>query len=117
MQDIQAIFSRIEEAKKKQKDLKAAYKDALNASPEYIDINDKAKALREKKKQVEQTIKDSFASELTKIEDLQIDIASDMELINDIAMTQIMKGETVQVVDQYGNNYEPIFSVKFKKAS
>lgn len=117
MQDIQQIFNRIQEAKKKQKDLKTSYREALSGSPEYQEIGDKLKTLRERKKQVEQTIKDNFSSELTKIDDLQIDIASDMELLSDAAMTQIMKGETVAVVDQYGNNYEPVFKVNFKKAA
>ncbi|MFH1286852.1 MAG: hypothetical protein ABII02_03835 [Candidatus Magasanikbacteria bacterium] len=117
MQDIQEVFSRVEKAKMEMKDLKVAYKDALETSLEYKEISDKLKDLREKKKQIETTIKEQFSSELTKIDDLKIDIASDMELISDIAMTKIMKGETVEVSDKYENQYEPIFSVKFKKAS
>ncbi len=117
MQDVQDIFKRIQVAKKQQKDLKAAYNDALKGTPEYNEINDKLKTLRERKKQIENTIKESFGSELTKIEDLKIDIASDMEMLSDIALTQVMKGETVQVTDEYNNTYDPIFSVKFKKTS
>ncbi len=117
MQDIQEIFKRIQEAKKKQKDLKAAFNDALKGTLEYTEINDKVKTMRERKKQIENTIKESFSSELTKIEDLKIDIASDMEMLSDIALTQVMKGETVQVTDEYNNTYDPIFSVKFKKSS
>jgi len=30
-------------------------------------------------------------------------------------MTKLMKGETVEVKDEYDNTYEPIFSVRFKK--
>lgn len=115
MQDVQEIFKRIQEAKKKQKDLKAAFGDALKGTQEYMDIGDKLKTLRERKKQIENTIKENFSSELTKIEDLKIDIASDMEILSDVALTQVMKGETVQVTDEYNNTYEPIFSVKFKK--
>ncbi len=115
MQDIQEVFKRIQEAKKQQKDLKSAYNDALKGSLEYVEIGDKLKTLRERKKQIENTIKESFASELTKLEDLKIDIASDLEMLSDIALTQVMKGETVQVTDEYNNTYEPIFSVKFKK--
>ncbi len=116
MQSIQEIFSRIQESKKKQKDLKTAYKDALAGSMEYQDITDKLKNLKEKKKQIELTIKEQFSSELTQLEDLKIDIASDMEVLTDIAMTTLMKGETVEVEDEYGNQYEPNFKVSFKKA-
>lgn len=115
MQDIQEVFRRVQENRKKLKDLRTAYKDALANVQEYSEIVEKAKTLRERKKQIEGTVKNDFASEFTQMEDIQIDIQSDMELMSDLAMTQLMKGETVQVTDEYDQNYEPTFSVKFKK--
>ena len=115
MQDIQEIFSRVREAKKQMKDLKAAYKDALETSQEYQETSEALKTLREKKKQIERVTKEQFASELTKIDDLKIDIASDMELLSDIALTKFMKGEEVEIRDEYDNSYEPVFKVNFKK--
>ncbi len=117
MQQIQEIFSRIQAAKKKQKDLRTAYKDALETSMEYQETVEKLKTLREKKKQIETTVKQQFANELTQLDDLTIDIASDMEMLTDVAMTQLMKGETVEVKDEYENTYEPVFKVTFKKSS
>ena len=32
-------------------------------------------------------------------------------------MTKLMKGESVSVSDEYENEYEPVFSVKFKKTN
>lgn len=115
MANIQEIFIRINETKKKVKDLKSAYKDALDSSLEYKEINDKIKTLRAKKQQIEGSVKSSFASELTKLDDYAIDMASDNELLSDAALTKLMKGETVEVTDEYDNKYEPLFSVKFKK--
>ena len=117
MQDIQEVFVRIQEAKKAQKDIKEMYKDGLANTPGYKEIVEEMKTLREKKKMVETATRESMSSEWTKLEDLKIDIDSDMELMSDIAMTKIMKGETVTVTDQYDNEYEPSFSVKFKKAN
>ena len=116
MQDIQEVFNRIQENKKKQKDIRRAYKDALENSQEYKEINDKMKTLRERKKQIENSIKESFSSEFTKLDDLKIDLESDMVMLGDISLTKLMKGETVEVVDQYNNKYDPQFSVRFKKA-
>ncbi len=116
MQDIQEIFNRIQKNKSKQKDMKQMYKDALVSSSEYQETQEKLKTIHEKKKQLEHTIKEQFSHELTELEDLKIDIASDMELMSDIAMTKMMKGETVEVIDEYENEYEPVFSVRFKKA-
>lgn len=115
MQDIQEIFNRMREIKKQQKDIRAAYKDALATSAEYQEIGEKLKTLREKKKQIENVTKQSFASEFNKLDDFAIDLESDATLLNDAALSKLMKGETVQVVDEYNNTYEPEFSVKFKK--
>lgn len=115
MQDLQEIFNRMQEIKKKQKDIRSAYKDALDSSLEYKEINDKIKTLRERKKQIENVTKESFSSEFTKLDDLKIDLESDNVMLSDIALNKLMKGETVQVVDEYNNNYEPLFTVKFKK--
>ncbi len=116
MQDLQEIFNRIQEIKKKQKDIRSAYKDALEASLEYKEIGDKIKTLRERKKQIENTTKESYASEFTQLDNFKIDLESEATVLNDVALTKLMKGETVQVVDEYNNTYEPLFTVKFKKA-
>lgn len=116
MQDIQEIFNRIQEIKKKQKDIRSAYKDALAASGEYVEIAEKIKTLRDRKKQIEATVKEDFSGEFTKLEDFKIDLESDMTMLSDAALTKLMKGETVEVKDEYDNSYEPVFSVKFKKS-
>jgi hypothetical protein len=115
MQDIQGIFNRIQENKKKLKDLKQAYKDALSTSQAYEEATETLKTMKEKKKAIETATKEQFSGEFTQMEDLKIDIESDNEMISDIALTTMMKGETVQITDQYDNEYEPQFTVKFKK--
>jgi len=115
MQDIQEIFNRVQDAKKKKKDLETTYKDALGTSLEYQEMKDQLKVLRDKKKRLETTIREQFASEFTQLEDIKIDIASDMELITDIAVTRMMKGESIAIKDKDDNEYEPIFKISFKK--
>ncbi len=116
MVHIQEIFNRLEETKRKQKEIRKAYKEALANSSEYQEIVEKIKVLRDRRKQIEDTVRADFSSEFTKLDDYKIDIASDMELLSDAALTQLMKGETVEIKDEYDNKYEPVFSVKFKKA-
>lgn len=115
MQNLQEIFSRVQKAKTRQKEIKEIYRDALAGTPEYGELNDKLKTLRERKKQIEQTIREQFSHELTELEDLQVDIESDNELMSDVALTQLIKGETIEIKDQYENEYEPVFNVKFRK--
>ena len=117
MQSLQEIFNRTQELKKKQKDLRATWKDALASSSEYQELIEKATALRERKKQIELTIKEQYASELIKIDDIQIDLASDAEMMADIALSMLAKGEPIAVTDEYNNAYEPLFKISFKKTS
>jgi len=115
MQDLQQIFNRIQENKKKQKDIKKAYKDALASSLQYQELGEKLKTLRAQKKEIEISTKNNFGAEFTKLDDLQIDVLSDQELLNDVAMTKLMKGESIAIKDVNDQEYEPVFSVKFKK--
>lgn len=115
MQDIQQIFMRIEEAKKKMKDIKKMYNDALNGVQEYQELLDKKKTMEARRKAIIEATKQSLASELTKLEDLKIDLDSDMELLSDTALNMLVKGETVEVKDKNDVQYEPVFTVKFKK--
>ena len=115
MMELQEIFNRIKENKKKQKDIRSAFKDALASSMEYKEITDKIITLREKKKRIEGEIRSGLNSELGQLDDIKHDISTDAELLSDTALSMIMKGQTVAVKDEYDNDYEPIFSVKFKK--
>lgn len=116
MQDLQQIFNHIQEIKKKQKDIKSAYRDALAQSSEYKNLIDKMKELRARKKDIESSVKQDFSGEFQKLDDYKVDLESDFTMLSDAAMTKLMKGETVAVTDEYNNNYEPVFSVKFKKS-
>lgn len=115
MQDLQEIYNRIKKNKEKQKKIKDSYKDALTNSAAYQEVAEKFKTIKAKKKQIEDEIKSQFNSEFVKLEDLKIDIESDAELLSDAALTKMMKGESVEIVDEYENHYEPHFTVKFKK--
>jgi len=115
MQNIQEVFNRIQKAKQKQKEIRKMYKEALEQTPGYKEIVDDYKDLRDKKKQVETQVKQDFAKEFEELDDLKADIQTDQEVLSDIALNKLVKGDTVEVTDKENNNYEPIFSVKFKK--
>ncbi len=115
MKNIQEVFDRISQIKKEQKSAKGAYKDALDNSDNYRKITDELKTLKEKKKQTETVIQRELGEQFQKIEDLKLEMESNKEMLSDIALTTVMKGETVEVKDEYGNVYEPVWSVKFKK--
>jgi len=115
MSNLQEVFLRIRTNRQEQKKLKEAYRDALSNSPSYKEIIDDLNELKVKKKQIETDVKSQFSSELDKLEDMKIDLESDTEMLSDLALTQLMKGEMIKVKDEYEVEYEPLFTVKFKK--
>lgn len=117
MSKLQEVFNRITESKQEQKKIKKMYRDALDNSGEYKQVVDSLKQSRERKKQIEESIKEDFSSEFSRLDTLKLDLANDMMLISDIAITQLVKGEKVEVQDKNNESYEPLFTVRFKKAT
>ena len=115
MQNVQEVFNKLREIKKEQKDLKDMYKDALAQADEYEELVEEIKTLREKKKQIEARIQSEMGRAYEKLDDLKREAETEKEMLNDIALTTLMKGETVEVKDEYENSYEPIWKVNFKK--
>ncbi len=115
MQQIQLIHDELVDKKTQAAHIRKAYAEGLKQIPEYIELIDKAKTIREKKKQIENRHKEDFASELTKLDALRIDISTQAEALADATLAQYLKGEAIEVKDMYDNKYSPVFSVKFKK--
>jgi predicted phage gp36 major capsid-like protein len=115
MKDVQEIFNRIKEKQQEQKVLKGVQRDVLANSQEYQLVLEEVKAIKEKKKQIESNLKSELRSELDKLDEIKSYIASDREMLSNLALTQLIKGETVGVVDEHNNKYQPVFSVRFEK--
>lgn len=115
MSKLQELFDRIQESKKEQKELKLIYRDALAHNQDFQSVEEELKGLKDSKKKIEDEIKEDFTSEFNKLDTLKLDIENDSLLMNDVALTMLTKGETVEVVDEKGNKCNPFFSVKFKK--
>lgn len=115
MQKLQEVFNRIQESKKKQKKIKAACKDALDNSTEYQKAIEDYNDSRDAKKQIKNKIESEFKSEFDKLDKIKNDIDSDNILLSDMAVNCMIKGEPMEISDDYQNKYEPLISVKFKK--
>ena len=116
MSRIQEVFNRIQKTKKEQREIKAMYRDALANSHRYQEVVEELKAMKEKKKKIEDSIKDDFRSEFNKLDTLKLDVENDTLLMSDLAINKLMKGESLEITDEKDNKYEPTFSVRFKKA-
>lgn len=117
MKSLQEVFDRIQETKQQQHSIKATYADSLANSHEYQDVLDKLKKLKILKKEIEDQVKAELGKEWERLELIKLHLQEDKEMLTDIAISTLMKGETVKVKDKSDNDYEPIFSVRFTKAN
>ncbi len=114
MPSLADVYRRLQNAKKKQKDLRDMYKDALTHSKSYQEVKDELEKLLEKKRRIETAVKADFVNEQAEIDKIRTNMASDKQLLTDLALTQLMKGQEVEITED-DVSYEPIFNVKFKR--
>lgn len=117
MKEIQEIFNELKESKKEQSEIRSEYKDALGQNQEYQELIEKLDELKLRKKELETIAQSQMGSRWDRLDDLKMTISDLKQIQNDIAMTTLMEGKTIEVVDEYNNLYEPNFSVSFKKTS
>ncbi len=116
MKNIDEIFNHIKELKKQQRPIMETYREMLEDSDEYQEITEKLKTFKIKKAQIEENVKGKLRTEFDKLDGIKRDIETHNILLSDAALTKLMKGEKVEIIDEYQNKYEPEFNVKFKKA-
>lgn len=117
MSNIQETFNRIQKAKSEQKELKAMYRDALQNSANYQKTLEEYKKLRDEKKKRENDIREEFRSELDKLEVIKNELMNDNQVLSDMIMAKVAKGERIEIKDEKEIEYEPIFKVVLKKVS
>ncbi|HMQ01663.1 MAG TPA: hypothetical protein PKD79_01170 [Candidatus Doudnabacteria bacterium] len=116
MNELKTVFERIKQTKQKQKEIRTQYKDVLAQNVEYQQLLEKLDALKARKKEIETVAKAELEGEFQKLDAYRMHIQNDQELMSDLAINQLMAGETVELVDENDQKYEPIFTVRFKKA-
>lgn len=116
MQNLKEIHDRMNASKHERRDLKKRIKEAFDQSKPYQDVLEQMKALKAKKAQIEASIHQDYAQELQKVDDLKKSIDADAQLLSDVSLNMLMKGETVEIKDENDTRYEPEFRVKFKRA-
>lgn len=117
MQNIQEIFNQIKSLQTEQKEIKREYRDALSHDIEYAGITEKLKELREKKKKFEGFVQGQMGKRYERLEEINAEVTDMRQMLSDIAMTTLMRGESIIIKDEYDNLYEPLYTVNFRKTS
>lgn len=116
MNDLQEVFNRIRETRIKSKEIRKMYQDSLIANQEYQEVKEKLEELKVRKKQIESQIQEDQQADFQKLDAYKMHVKNDLEMLSDLALNKLVSGETVEVVDEAGGKYEPLFTVKFKKS-
>ena len=116
MQKIQDVYNRIQEKKKERKKIKALFKEAQEGNTALREVKEQLDALKAKKKSLEAEINSEFSHEQNELEGLDKDIKDDQQMMDDIAITMYSQGEPIRFKDENDEEYEPVFSVKYRKA-
>lgn len=114
MQNAQEVYTRILKTKKSIKEIKSELTGYYKEDSGYKQIEEKMRLYRQNKKQITTQINQQYPKLVTALDDLKIDLASDKELLNDIIMTKMMKGEDIKLENEYQQTMFPIFSVTLK---
>lgn len=114
MQNPQQIFNQIIETKRKIKQIKSDLKGQYEEISRYKELQEDIKKLRAERKQVTLAVDEANPKLIIELEDLKIDLASDKTMLNDIVVSTVMRGETVELKNQYEQPVLPMFEVLFK---
>lgn len=109
------VYQRLQKNKKERRELNKMMKDELSGDARYQEILEEQKTLREEKKSIEQDVKSGSDGE--KLDELKVDIQSDLELLADLALNMYANNEAIEIIDEYDQKWYPEFKVAFKKAS
>lgn len=110
----QDVFIRIGELKKELREKRTELKEYFKTDSRYAQTEDELKRQQEKKRQLTEELKAAYPDLTGKIDQLKLDLESEKELFSDMVLSQVMKGEKVEIKDQYKQLCFPIFSVRMK---
>lgn len=110
---LEAVYKRLQEKKKKRRDLNRSFQDELSVNARYQEISEELQKLREEKKGIENQVRS--AADIAELEALKADIKGDQEMLSDIALNKFLAQENVEILDDLNVRWVPAFSVRFKK--
>ncbi len=84
---------------------------------DYQRIKDDYDAARTAKKHAEQAVQASMGGAYERLQELMNERRALEEMLSDIAMSQMLEGQSIELADADHNTYVPHYKVTFKKAA
>lgn len=115
-QHLKEAHIKIRKATDERKILRQSIKQAFDQSKPYSEAMEELNKARQKVARVKAAIMEDFKREAQEIERKTLDIRDSEVVLADIALTELMKGETVEIKYEGDDiTFIPDYRVKFKK--
>lgn len=108
----QEVFARVNELKDQLKEKKNELKDCWLQNPDYERVEKEIEMLHEKRLALRQEINAMYPELIETIDVLKLELKSEKELFTDMMVAKTMKGESIELRDQYEQPCLPFFNVK-----
>ena len=133
MKQLQLIFDEVVAKQVELKEIKRLFRSELEQSAEYQKLSDemkcvredmalikmhileRMKCVREDMALIKMHILERLGKKAEEMEEITECIKSKKQMMSDVALANLTKGESISVKDSNGIEYEPVFSVKFKR--
>ena len=115
MNQLQLTFNDYLSTKKEIKEIKKEYREILSENEDYQDVLAKIKELTSQKKQIELDTQMRMGYQWDRLEELKSEEKDLKQMIDDLSINELTMGKEVKVVDEYGKEFEPLFSCNFKR--
>ncbi|KKR05145.1 MAG: hypothetical protein UT32_C0023G0014 [Parcubacteria group bacterium GW2011_GWC2_39_14] len=112
---INEMHKEIQVALKKRKDLAQVIKDAFLGRKEYQDLTEELNKLRARRKEIETGLRQEYSSEFNDLDDVKLDIKDMKTVLSDLMWNELLKNNSIEVVDEYENHYVPQVMVTLHK--
>ena len=109
------VLERIKFDKHRRKAIKAMFKEALEQNGRWVAIKEEFDKTKARLKQAEMAVLADYKSGVEELERLNLSIKDDTQLLSDITLTILMKGEEVRLEDAEGKRYEAHLKVDLKQ--
>lgn len=116
MPQLHEVHQRIQQNKAERRELNKIFKDEVRNHARHTELVEQIQTLKEEKKGIEDEIHANALGDAQKLDELRIEIQTDIELISDIALNMYVNKEPVEIVDENDQKWTPVFVVKFEKS-
>lgn len=114
-QTLGGIFEKYAQAKISAKTLLEMIKDTFHHDSEWAKLDDEITRLKKLRKSAEIRIAQACNKDLEKLLEQQTEKKSALQVMTDLAVSRLMRGEALEAIEYDGDQYQPEVKIAFKK--